>query len=63
MKKVMCLAAILVLLAAVLCACELGSPASTGEPTTMEHVHEVNNRGNDENQHYDVCFCGEIMNV
>lgn len=63
MKRIFGLAAVLGSMALLLCACEFGGSATNTVPTTMEHVHEAVNRGNDESQHYDVCSCGEVMNV
>ena len=61
MKKVLTLTAVLLLVAAVLCACDLGSPAPAPEPTTMEHTHSADVVNNDESYHFQVCSCGEVI--
>lgn len=62
MKKMFCLAFVLVLFAVWLCGCEADTPATTPTSDTQTHVHEAVDRRNDETHHYDVCSCGEIMN-
>ena len=61
MKKALTLTVVFLLVAALLCACELGSPTPTPEPTTMEHVHTAETLNNDESHHFWVCSCGEMM--